>query len=136
MRHTFMPRLDMTTPTELDAYALALYARRRQAVTVPVMTVTRAMIGNCHQNVTAFNTEHPGSTAVTGWLIMELSLQQGSWLYAHSVARTAARALVDVTPRADERYHLPFLIDTSAMFFKIRAAKIAYLVVPALRLDA
>jgi len=56
MRHNTMPpRLDMTTPTELDAYALALYARRCEAVTVPLLKFTRATISICHQNVAAFN---------------------------------------------------------------------------------
>jgi hypothetical protein len=63
---------------------------------------------NCHDNAGRWVAEHPGDTVMHGWLHDPREMQR-DWFLAHSVVRTAAGEIIDVTLDACPQKQLRFL---------------------------
>lgn len=62
---------------------------------------------DCHNNAARWVAEHPGDTVMRGWLHDPRGMQR-NWFVAHSVIRTAAGEIIDVTLDACPQKHLRF----------------------------
>jgi hypothetical protein len=86
-------------------YEASVCARLSQGVQVPFVDVTldgwTPHIAGCHDNVDTWVKNHPGCSAVRGWVIHMSFGPWGDGLTAHSVVRTRDGTLIDITPVAE-----------------------------------
>ncbi len=97
----------------LADYAIALHQRVGDGVRVPVRPATvgewKAEAHFCHANTIEWCKRSPGDTRVPGWLYFDLLDMFGHVRFAaHSVVRTQAGELIDITPSELTRPY-PFL---------------------------
>ncbi|BEU28361.1 hypothetical protein [Paraburkholderia sp. 22B1P] len=112
---TILPPLFGYEPPPSDAlrdHARALYDRRLEMVTVPVVDVGteawRPLPQDCHGNCEAWCERNPEYQLVRGWIFLPLPGLAYSRFLSHSVVRQPDDLLIDITPRGQLREAAPY----------------------------